>query len=36
LIKGRKEFSDKVARLAGTAGGDIYISEDGLVSERLY
>jgi hypothetical protein len=31
LIKGRKEFSDKVARLAGTAGGDIYISEDGLV-----
>ena len=31
LIAGRKEFSDKVARLAGTAGGDIYISEDGLV-----
>ncbi len=31
LIEGRKKFSDKVARLAGTAGGDIYISEDGLV-----
>jgi hypothetical protein len=31
LNTGRKDFSDKVARLAGTAGGDIYISEDGLV-----
>jgi hypothetical protein len=31
LIAGRKEFSNKIARLAGTAGGDIYISEDGLV-----
>jgi hypothetical protein len=31
LIAGRKEFSDKVARLAATAGGDIYISDDGLV-----
>jgi hypothetical protein len=31
FMAGRKEFSDKVARLAGTAGGDIYISEDGLV-----
>ena len=31
LIAGKKEFSDKVVRLAGTAGGDIYISEDGLV-----
>ncbi len=31
LLTGKKEFSDKVVRLAGTAGGDIYISEDGLV-----
>jgi hypothetical protein len=31
LIPGKKEFSEKVTRLAGTAGGDIYISEDGLV-----
>jgi hypothetical protein len=31
LIAGRKEFSNKVARLAATAGGDIYISDDGLV-----
>jgi hypothetical protein len=28
---GTKELSDNIARLAGTAGGDIYISEDGLV-----
>jgi hypothetical protein len=26
-----KELAEKVAELAGTAGGDIYISEDGLV-----
>ena len=31
LIDGSKEFSKKVARLAGTAEGDIYISEDGLI-----
>ena len=31
LIPGRKELVKNVARLAGTAGGDIYISEDGLV-----
>ncbi len=31
LTAGRKKFSAKVARLAGTAGGDIYISEEGLV-----
>lgn len=31
LIAGRKNLSDRVARLSGTAGGDIYISEDGLV-----
>ena len=31
LTAGRKEFSAKIARLAGTAEGDIYISEDGLV-----
>jgi hypothetical protein len=31
LTKGRQEFSKKVANLAGTAGGDIYINEDGLV-----
>jgi hypothetical protein len=31
LTTGRKRISDKIARLAGTAGGDIYISEDGLV-----
>jgi hypothetical protein len=31
LVAGRKDFSDKVGRLAGTGGGDIYISEDGLV-----
>ena len=31
MISGRKEFSNKITRIAGTAGGDIYISEDGLV-----
>jgi hypothetical protein len=31
LVYSRRSFSDKIARLAGTAGGDIYISEDGLV-----
>ena len=31
MTTARKEFSEKIARLAGTAGGDIYISEDGLV-----
>jgi hypothetical protein len=31
MISGRKGLSDKIGRLAGTAGGDIYISEDGLV-----
>jgi len=31
LVAGGRAFSDKVARLAGTAGGDIYINEDGLV-----
>ncbi|MGC1390366.1 MAG: hypothetical protein WA816_04965 [Bacteroidales bacterium] len=31
LISGKKGFSDKVARLAGTAAGDIFISEDGIV-----
>ena len=31
LISDRKGLSDKIGRLAGTAGGDIYISEDGLV-----
>ena len=31
LVTGAKDFSGKVARLAGTAGGDIYISEDGLI-----
>ena len=31
LIPGRKTLSDKISRLAGTAGCDIYISEDGLV-----
>ena len=31
LIPGRKEFSEKITRLAGTAGGDIYLSEDGLI-----
>jgi WD40 repeat protein len=31
LSDGRKSFSDKIARLAGTAAGDIYISEDGLI-----
>jgi hypothetical protein len=31
LTTAKREFSEKVARLAGTAGGDIYISEEGLV-----
>lgn len=31
LLPGRKDLSDKITKLAGTAGGDIYISEDGLV-----
>ena len=31
LTTGRKTFSAKISRLAGTAGGDIYISEEGLV-----
>ena len=31
LLRSQKKFSDKVSRLAGTAGGDIYVSEDGLV-----
>jgi hypothetical protein len=31
LVFSKRSFSNKVARLAGTAGGDIYISEDGLV-----
>ena len=31
FIRPKEAFTDKIARLAGTAGGDIYISEDGLV-----
>ena len=31
LIPGNKIMTDIISRLAGTAGGDIYISEDGLV-----
>ena len=31
LIPGNKVLPDIIARLAGTGGGDIYISEDGLV-----
>jgi hypothetical protein len=31
LIPGKKGLSEKISRLAGTAAGDIYISEDGLV-----
>ena len=31
FIAERNHFPEKVARLAGTAGGDIYINEDGLV-----
>jgi hypothetical protein len=31
LLYSKRSISDKIARLAGTAGGDIYISEDGLV-----
>jgi len=31
LAKGGQGLAEKVARLAGTAGGDIYINEDGLV-----
>jgi len=31
LIPGKKGLSEKIARLAGTASGDIYIGEDGLV-----
>ena len=31
LISRKKDLSDKIGKLAGTAGGDIYISEDGLV-----
>jgi len=31
LISRKKELLEKIGRLAGTAGGDIYISEDGLV-----
>jgi hypothetical protein len=31
LTAGRKKLSTNIARLAGTAEGDIYISEDGLV-----
>lgn len=31
LNKQSKELVEKIAKLAGTAGGDIYISEDGLV-----
>ncbi len=27
----RKDFADKITRLAGSAGGDIFINEDGLV-----
>jgi hypothetical protein len=31
LVSRKKDLSEKIGRLAGTAGGDIYISEDGLV-----
>jgi len=31
LIPGRKDLSERIAKLAATAGGDIYISEEGLV-----
>jgi hypothetical protein len=31
LIPGRRGLSKNIAKLAGTAGGDIYLSEDGLV-----
>jgi hypothetical protein len=31
LLQGGEYLSDKIAKLGGTAGGDIYISEDGLV-----
>jgi hypothetical protein len=31
LVSGRKEFSDKIVRLAAAAEGDMYISEDGLL-----
>ncbi len=31
FVQGRNNISEKIARLAGTAGCDIYISEDGLV-----
>ena len=31
LTAGRQKFSAKIAKLAGTGGGDIYISEEGLV-----
>jgi hypothetical protein len=31
LIPGSKKLSENITHLAGTAGGDIYISEDGLV-----
>jgi hypothetical protein len=31
LLPGRSDMADNIAKLAGTAAGDIYISEDGLV-----
>jgi len=31
LKSGRKDLTEIITRLAGTAGGDIYLSEDGLV-----
>jgi hypothetical protein len=31
LLPGKKGMAETIARLAGTGGGDIYISEDGLV-----
>jgi len=31
LSKGKQDFAEKIANLASTAGGDIYINENGLV-----
>ena len=31
LSPGKQDLADQIANLAGTAGGDIYINENGLV-----
>ena len=31
LSAGKQDLADRIAKLAGTAGGDIYINENGLV-----